>query len=109
MTDTKHAIEAAAEAVAKQFGGDTFARDGHVMLNTEDWPVISLTAISGFAILAWLEAIAQDEASVEAVAREIWHAEFDGATPGLIVRTHYRLIARAVLAVLLSRAKEQKP
>ncbi len=62
------------------------------------------------AILAWLEAIAADDASVEAVARAIW----DDREPETrvweekhpIMKDEWRRTARAVLRTLLERAKD---
>ncbi len=68
----------------------------------------------GAAILAYLSDLAEDQASVEAVARALGLAEGADFTVGSlgIEMDQWRAWepqARAGLAVLLSRAKEQKP
>ncbi len=108
---TKHAIEAAAEAV--RFG---------VQLGFHD-EVVNPNEVARAAILAYLSALAGDEESVEAcgdaalseMPLQVKYWQENGrihATP--ITQGHPEFVdprnaVRAVLAVLLSRAKEQKP
>jgi hypothetical protein len=121
--DTKQsAIEAAAEAInAEEQRRDLLSLDD--LEKEPRW----MDAIARAAVIAYLSALAEDEASVEAVARAIW--DVNGYTTGEdadpfkpyawhkmiedegeyapTAELHLRY-GRRVLAVLLQRAKEQQ-
>lgn len=115
MTDKPSAMERAAEALnaaVQESGRTDFG--GPI-------PVPNYRKAARAAILAYLSAIAEDEASVEAVARALCEAaghDPDGPTMDIYVPNDpvahmpwagYRPETRAVLATLIERAKEQKP
>ena len=108
MTDTKQsAIEAAARAIGLTEGADYTV--GNLGIPHDQWEAWKPQAEA--AILAYLSAIAEDEASVEAVARAIDEAEGVGPDhieyDSIAWRT-WILSARATLRTLIERAKEEQ-
>jgi hypothetical protein len=94
MTD-KHAIEAAAEAYKAFSPLPTDTDERNAMKS---------------AILAWLKAIAQDEASDLQIYRMALAGNFCGSGgPGSELTQIMRAVYREALRTLLERAKEQKP
>jgi len=115
MTDTKHAIEAAAEAIL-EIMGPVFGTPEYLAKHADRLIARQRKAAEQFsraAIVAWLEAIAQDggqdapgtvEQCMKAVLKSWKHAGVT-CSPDLEAS---ELAARAVIATLLSRAKQQQ-
>jgi hypothetical protein len=119
MSTKQSAIDAVAEAIYNR--NPASVSEGLITWTeaVEDWPehVREARANARAAILAYLSALARDEASVEAVARAMCKAggdDPDGTTCWMGPPTgkeNWRLFhaeARAVIATLLERAKEQQ-
>jgi hypothetical protein len=95
---TKHAIEAAARALIPPVSSGNLQMD--------------LRSAARRCVIAYLSAIAEDDASVEAAAKSMaidqdgdgaWPHDWDAAD-----QNQYRNLAHAAVAALLSCAKEQQ-
>lgn len=105
MTDKLTPMERAAEAFTRECWGELWwSEQSDAQRRAEiEYKMKNFGPMIRAAILAYLSAIAEDEASVEACAKAMSALTQPGNYPSA------QGVVRAALSTLLSRAKEQKP